>query len=90
MKTEGDKMANDFTIEAVTKIYHDCEVTAFRTENTEKYYRSFPWRFSVKYNGVRHGYVGIPNYVETKAKALKRGWYRAKWFKDGVYHNHYG
>ena len=79
----------DFTIEAVTKIYHGCEVTAFRTENTEKWYPAFPWRFSVKHNSTRHSYVGMPNYVETKAKALKRGWYRAMWLNDGTYHNRY-
>lgn len=79
----------DFTLEAVTKTYHECEVTAFRTENTEKYYPAIPWRFSVKYNGSRHKFVGMPNYVETKARALRRGWHRAKWLNDGTYHERY-
>lgn len=84
-----DKEKQDFTIEAVTKTYYGCEVTAFRTENTEKYYPAFPWRFSIRYDGSRHHYAGMPNHVETKAKALKRGWYRAKWLNDGTYHNRY-
>ena len=79
----------DFALEAVTKTYHGCEVTAFRTENTEKYYSFIPWRFSVKHDGTRHNFRGIPNYVETKAKALKRGWYRAKWLNNGTYHERY-
>ncbi len=82
-------MDKDFTIEAVTKIYHGCEVTAYRTEATEEYYPAYPWRFSVKQNGTRHQYAGLPNYVESKAGALRRGWHRAKWLNEGTYHEKY-
>jgi hypothetical protein len=82
-------MPEDFVIEAVTKTYYGCKVTAFKNENTKKYYPAFPWRFTVKHNGIRYSYVGIPNYVESKAGALKRGWYRAKWLTDGTYQEKY-
>ena len=78
-------MFKDFTLEAITKLYFGCKVTAFKTENTEKYYPAFPWRFSVRFNDKRHEYYGIPNYVESRARALKRGWYRAKWFSENTY-----
>lgn len=81
---------DDRVIEATTKVYFGCEVTAFKTDNSVKWYKSFPWRFMVKdQKGVIHRFVGIPNYVETKAKALRRGWFRAKWLSDGTYGDRY-
>jgi hypothetical protein len=74
-------------IEAVTKKYFGCTVMAYRLQ--DKYHMLYPWRFSVEHNGVKHEYSGIPNYSKTKAAALKRGWYRAKWFSEGTYSKRY-
>ena len=54
-----------------------------------KYYPAFPWRFKIKHNGTERDFSGMSNYVETKARALKRGWWRAKWLSEGAYFNHY-
>ena len=79
----------DFTIEAQTTHYFGCEVTAYRTDNTEEYTPAYPWRFTVKHNGKRHFFYGLPNKCHSKASALKRGWFRAKWFTDGSYNKRY-
>lgn len=72
-----------------TRIYFGCEVTAFVTENTKRNYPAFPWRFKIKDDGGTRNFYGMPNYVETKLKALKRGWWRAKWLSDDTYANRY-
>ena len=69
--------------------YFERKVIAYTTKNSNKYYSSFPWCFAVEHKGKIQNFYGIPNYVETKAKALKRGWYRAKWMHDGTWNNHY-
>ena len=46
---------------------------------------SYPWRFKIKDESGRWVlYGGVPNYCETKASALKRAWWRAKWMSDGT------
>jgi len=82
-------MNRDFTLEAITKIYFGCEVTAYRTVLQSKYESFYPWRFAVKFGGKRHFYAGMPNKCKSKRSALKRGWFRAKWFSDGSYHQRY-
>jgi len=72
-------------LEAVTKTYFGCVVNAYREDTKSPY----PWLFSVYYDGVWHDYRGIPNYCATKAQALKRAWFRAKWFSDGSYKERY-
>ena len=50
----------------------------------------YPWRFSVDdCKNKPHVFGGIPNYCESKRSALKRAWYRAKWFSDGSYYSRY-
>lgn len=79
----------DRVAESHIKIYFDCEVTAFTTVNSLEYYPAFPWRFSIKHEGKVREYSGMPNYVETKRRAWKRGWYRAKWLSEKTYFNRY-
>jgi hypothetical protein len=75
--------------ESINREYFGCKVTAFTTANSIKWYPAFPWRFTVEHKGVVREYSGMPNYVETSRKALKRGWYRAKWLADGSYEKRY-
>ncbi len=78
----------NFVTDATTKIYFGYPVTAYRS--AEASLRGYPqWRFSIKFDGKRHYYGGTPNFTETKAQALRRGWWRAKWLKDGTYHTRY-
>lgn len=49
-----------------------------------------PWRFAVSHQGQRHEFIGVPNQCETKRKALKRAWWRAKWLATGEWSKHYG
>lgn len=74
-------------VETHTKEYFGCLVTVWRIKGP--YWGCCPWRFSVEHEGVTRSYAGVSNYVETKAKALKRAWYRAKWLADGSYHDRY-
>jgi len=83
---DGDEL-----VEHCIKEYFGYSVVAYTTRNSLKYYPAFPWNFAI-YDGDsdtwRH-YYGISNKVETRAKALRRGWHRAKWLHDGTYHEHY-
>jgi hypothetical protein len=77
-------------LESATKEYFGSKVTAFRTENSQKYYPAFPWCFSIEdLNGIIRHFNGMPNHVETRAKALRRGWWRAKWLCNGTWNKHY-
>lgn len=68
--------------------YFNLPVRVFTIENND-YYKSFPWRYEIEFEGRLVQFSGIPNYVETRAKALKRAWYRAKWLSEGVFNNKY-
>jgi hypothetical protein len=82
-------MTEDPKIEIHEREYFGIKVRAFTTEKSQEWYASIPWRFEIDYNGKTLYYFGMPNYVETKAKALKRAWWRAKWLYDGVYDQKY-
>jgi len=71
------------------KTYFGHLCVAFTTRNSLKYYDAFPWNLAIHDGGGWHHYYGIPNKVETRAKALRRAWYRAKWMYDGTYGDHY-
>ena len=49
----------------------------------------YPWRFAVTFNGKRHVYAGVPNQCETRRQASMRARWRARWFEDGTYSQHY-
>lgn len=68
--------------------FGQCAVRTWkRTDNNWSF---APWLFSVQMDGESENqYTGVPNYCETRHKALMRGWWRAKWKNDGVYHEHY-
>jgi hypothetical protein len=54
------------------------------------WYGTIPWRFSItEPDGREWQFSGIPNYLETKRKALKRAWYRVKWMREGTMGEHY-
>lgn len=79
----------DSLAEHCIKSYFGFQVVAYTTANSMKHYSFFPWNFAIRDEfGWRH-YYGIPNKVETRAKALRRAWYRAKWLHDGTYGQHY-
>ena len=53
-------------------------------------YGPYPWMFQViDQDGKAHAFAGIPNECATKKEALKRAWWRAKWFSDGTFHTRY-
>jgi hypothetical protein len=80
----------DTILDSHTSEYFGCSVTAFVTENTNENYPAFPWRFEINTpDGKNRKYWGMPNYVETKRKALKRGWWRAKWLAEDTYSKRY-
>ena len=59
-------------------------------KRTDGNWSTAPWLFSVQMDGESEiKYLGVPNYCETRHRALMRGWWRAKWKNDGVYTNHY-
>jgi len=81
--------AGDDLMEHCTKTYFGRLCVAYTTRNSLKYYTAFPWNFAIRDGNGWHHYIGIPNKVETRAKALRRAWYRAKWMHDGTYDKHY-
>lgn len=81
---EGDSLKDFYC-----KKYFGYMVVAFTTENSLKYYSLFPWNFAIQKGKGWIYFIGIPNQVETRSKALRRAWYRAKWLKDGTWNNHY-
>jgi hypothetical protein len=50
----------------------------------------YPWRFAVVHEGVRHMFAGLPNQCASRQSALMRGWWRARWLKNGTYSIKYG
>lgn len=82
--SNGDELKD-----ACTKTYFGHLCVAFTTRNSLKHYSAFPWNFAIRDGEVWHHYYGIPNKVETRAKALRRAWCRAKWMHDGTYGDHY-
>lgn len=79
----------DRLAEYCVKTYFGYQVVAYTTANSLKHYSLFPWNFAIRDEFRWRHYYGIPNKVETRAKALRRAWYRAKWLKDGTYDQHY-
>lgn len=67
--------------------YFRCKVKVWRIKGP--YWGCAPWRFQVVHEGKTRTFAGVPNYLETKAKALKRAWWRAKWLSTGEYHKRY-
>ena len=74
------------------------KVTVYKTKNyqikvwkiSSKYYKSFPWRFSIiDPNGKESNFVGIPNYCESKHSAYMRGLWRMRWMIRGEWDKHY-
>ena len=78
---------NDTPVETHETVYFDCKIEVWRIKGP--YWGCAPWRFAVTHEGRRSRYSGVPNYVETKAKALKRAWWRAKWMAEGTYSDRY-
>ena len=49
-----------------------------------------PWCFAIKMDGEKErNFGGVPNYCETRHKALMKAWYRAKWLSSGAWSQHY-
>lgn len=78
---------NDTRVETHKTEYFGCEIEVWRIKGP--YCGSYPWRFAITHEGKQRNYVGMPNSVDTKAKALKRAWYRAKWISTGEYDQKY-
>lgn len=84
---KGISPDNNDPVEQYETTYFNCKVEVWRIKGP--YWSCAPWRFAVTHNGKRRAFRGVPNYVETKAKALKRAWYRAKWLANGEYETRY-
>jgi len=76
-------------VDCCAKEYFGYLVVAYTCTNSIRWYRSFPWNFAIYDEGAWVHFWGIPNKVETRRKALKRGWYRAKWLSNGTWRQHY-
>lgn len=63
-------------------------VTVYRVPGP--YWSVAPWRFEITFPGKGLiQYTGVPNYCETRQKAIMRAWWRAKWLNDGTYAQRY-
>lgn len=72
----------------MTKKYFNCIVEVFLSDEE---WHPFPWTFTVTPpDEETYHFHGIPNQCRTKASALKRAWYRAKWLASGTFDQHYG
>lgn len=59
-------------------------------KRTNGNWRFAPWLFSIQEDGKpEKRFVGVPNYCETRYKALMRGLWRAKWASGGEFDKHY-
>jgi len=59
-------------------------------KRTDGNWHQFPWQFSVQEDGKsEHTFTGVPNYCETRHRALMRGWWRSKWINNGTWGEHY-
>ena len=77
-------------LEEVRRVYFGYAALAYRDENSETYHPGCPWRFEIHTpEGDVRRFMGIPNYVDTCAQALKRAWWRCKWLADGSFHTRY-
>jgi len=71
------------------KTYHGHHVRAFVPDGMPSWH-PYPWRFDVERPcGTKHVFSGVPNQCETRASALRRGWWRAKWMADGTFEQRY-
>lgn len=75
--------------ESYTAQYFGLNVRVYTTENSLYYYSAFPWMYEIEFNGKLIHFTGIPNYLETKRKALKKAWYRAKWLSENTFNEKY-
>lgn len=83
-----DMEKNNEPVEIHETVYFGCKVTVWRIRGPV--WACAPWRFSiVDQNGTKRTFTGVPNYLESKKRALKRAWWRAKWLANGTYTNHY-
>lgn len=78
---------NNTPVEVYKTVYFDCEVEVWRIKGP--YWGCAPWRYKITRHGKTYNFSGVPNYLETKRKALKRAWWRAKWLSTGEYDKHY-
>lgn len=83
------KNSNHDYVEAFETVYFGLKVRAFTTQNTLKFYSSFPWTYEIEHNGKLITFHGIPNMRETKRSALKKAYYRAKWLDEDTFNTHY-
>jgi hypothetical protein len=49
----------------------------------------YPWNFRVKFKGVTHHFIGIPNMCATRGAAYARAKRRATWMENGTFEKHY-
>lgn len=83
-----DMEKNNEPVEIHETEYFGCKVTVWRIRGPV--WACAPWRFSiVDQNGAKRIFTGVPNYLESKKRALKRAWWRAKWLANGTFTNHY-
>jgi hypothetical protein len=78
---------NNDHIETHKTSYFGCDIVVWKIKGP--YWRDYPWRFAITHEGSERRYGGSPNFMETKAQALKRAWYRAKWLSTGEYGQKY-
>lgn len=75
-------------METIEKEYFGLKVRAIKIETGA---HPYPWVFDIfdPQTSKTHAFRGMPNRCETPNQALKRGWYRAKWLREGTFENRY-
>ena len=70
----------------ITREYFGSNVKAWRSKESG---HPYPWSFEVDDGRAAHQFLGIPNHCPSRASALRRGWWRAKWLNDGTFYSRY-
>ena len=68
--------------------YGNCVIRTWMTD--EKDWHPYPWRFSVQRDGENeHRFCGVPNYCGSRASAIMRGVWRARWIIADEFNHRY-
>ena len=74
--------------EPARRVYFGCTVVAYQPPYP---CRAYPWMFKIRTpEGRELTFAGISNRCGTRASALRRGWWRAKWLANGTFDQRYG
>ena len=70
-------------------MFHGIQCEVYTTEDSLRFYASFPWRFRLMTEDRVIYFSGMPNYCLTARSAMMRAKARARWIADGTYSQRY-